>query len=235
MSYCVHCGVELSSGEKQCPLCQTPVSNPNAPWQGNAERPYPRYLETVTKRIDRRYFAALASVLMLIPVLITLFCDWIADGGIAWAPYVAGGIALVYVCTVVPFFFRKPPLLLCLIIDSAALLLYLLLIETMHGGQWFLPLGLPIGVFVSAEVIALALLFRRKKRVGFLLRVGSLLLAAGLLVTAIDVIVSIFIQKDMLVSWALYALIPAALLAVATFVIDSHQKFKEEVRRRLFF
>ena len=29
MSYCVNCGVELHAGVKHCPLCGTPVYNPN--------------------------------------------------------------------------------------------------------------------------------------------------------------------------------------------------------------
>jgi hypothetical protein len=29
MSYCVECGVKLAEYEKECPLCTTPVYNPN--------------------------------------------------------------------------------------------------------------------------------------------------------------------------------------------------------------
>ena len=29
MSYCVNCGVKLAKSEKKCPLCNTPVINPN--------------------------------------------------------------------------------------------------------------------------------------------------------------------------------------------------------------
>ena len=29
MSYCINCGVELEASLKECPLCHTPVINPN--------------------------------------------------------------------------------------------------------------------------------------------------------------------------------------------------------------
>jgi len=41
MSYCVHCGVELAPSEESCPLCKTPVLDPNQPWSEPEERPYP--------------------------------------------------------------------------------------------------------------------------------------------------------------------------------------------------
>ena len=34
MSYCVNCGVELDATASFCPLCHTPVVNPNQPVDG---------------------------------------------------------------------------------------------------------------------------------------------------------------------------------------------------------
>ena len=41
MSYCVNCGVELNSNEKRCPLCSTPVINPNIDNKQMDLPPYP--------------------------------------------------------------------------------------------------------------------------------------------------------------------------------------------------
>ena len=42
MSYCVNCGVELEPSLKKCPLCNTPVINPNELQKiGEAVSPYP--------------------------------------------------------------------------------------------------------------------------------------------------------------------------------------------------
>ena len=44
MSYCVNCGVELTESANSCPLCDTPVINPNIL---NAKRPDPPFPETI--------------------------------------------------------------------------------------------------------------------------------------------------------------------------------------------
>lgn len=42
MSYCVNCGVELEVSLQKCPLCNTPVINPNALHQAKNTSPYPK-------------------------------------------------------------------------------------------------------------------------------------------------------------------------------------------------
>lgn len=41
MSYCVNCGVELDKTCAVCPLCNTPVYNPNQPVDVVSPKPYP--------------------------------------------------------------------------------------------------------------------------------------------------------------------------------------------------
>ena len=41
MSYCVNCGVELDPSLKKCPLCNTPVINPNELEGLTYEPPFP--------------------------------------------------------------------------------------------------------------------------------------------------------------------------------------------------
>ena len=41
MSYCVNCGVELDETASFCPLCHTPVYNPNQPVNEAAPKPFP--------------------------------------------------------------------------------------------------------------------------------------------------------------------------------------------------
>ncbi len=65
MSYCVHCGVELAPSEEKCPLCKTPVMDPNQAWREPEERPYPERLEVVPPHIDRQYGAQLASTFLM--------------------------------------------------------------------------------------------------------------------------------------------------------------------------
>lgn len=48
MSYCVNCGVELDPSLKKCPLCNTPVINPNELEELTYEPPFP----TVKGQVD---------------------------------------------------------------------------------------------------------------------------------------------------------------------------------------
>ena len=41
MSYCVNCGVELDATARACPLCHTPVQNPNRPVDAELPPPFP--------------------------------------------------------------------------------------------------------------------------------------------------------------------------------------------------
>ena len=58
MSYCVNCGVELEASLKECPLCHTPVINPNQIGQPTPPSPYPmnKGQVEVVKRKDLGHF-----------------------------------------------------------------------------------------------------------------------------------------------------------------------------------
>jgi hypothetical protein len=234
MSYCVNCGVELADSEKRCPLCQTEVINPKAPWQEPSERPYSRHVDTIMKRIDRRYFATLAGLLLTIPCIITVLLDIISGGGLTWAAYVIGAVAVIYIMVLLPFFFKKYHAVIFLGADCAAVLLYLLFIETVNGGHWFLGLGLPMTVAASACLLVLALLFT-KAQMSALVKSGAVMIATGLFLVCAEVIISIFVYGSIRFAWSLYALIPCAVVGVALLVLEHRQNLKERIRRRLFY
>jgi hypothetical protein len=230
----VNCGVELADSEKRCPLCQTEVNNPKAPWQEPGERPYSRHVDTLMKRIDRRYFATLAGLLLVIPCIITVLLDIISGGGLTWAAYVIGAVAVIYVMVLLPYFFKKYHAVIFLGADCAAILLYLLFIETVNGGRWFLGLGLPLTVAASACLLVLALLFT-KAPMSALVKSGAVMIATGLFVVCAEVIISLYAYGAVRFAWSLYALIPCAVVGVALLVLEHRKNLKERIMRRLFY
>ena len=74
MSYCVNCGVELTASAKSCPLCDTPVINPNLLNKNDAEPGYPERIE-IPKSSRKRYFATIISLLMLLPNIVCIFTN----------------------------------------------------------------------------------------------------------------------------------------------------------------
>lgn len=234
MSYCVNCGVQLADSEKHCPLCQTEVINPKAPKREPDEHPYSRHVDSLMKRIDRRYFATLAALLLCIPCIISVLLDILTGGGLTWAAYVIGAVAVVYIVVLLPYFFRKYHAVIFLGADCAAVLLYLLFIETTNGGQWFIPLGLPLTVSASICLLALALVFTKHK-LSVIVKTGAVLIAVGVFVVAVEVFISLYSYNEVRFVWSFYTLIPCAVLGVAAFVLEHRQNFKERVRRRLFY
>ncbi len=235
MSYCVNCGVELEKSEKHCPLCNVEVLNPKAPWEEPAERPYPRYLETLVNRIDRRYFATLAALIFMIPVLISIIYDLLGGNGLSWSAYIVGAMALVYVIVFLPFYFKRRHTVLFISADCLAVLLYLLFIERMNGGQWFLGIGMPITVAASVCIIVLSLLFTKKERATILVRTASVLIAAGVFVLCVEMILSIDASGLLKLKWSFYVFIPCVMLSIVASILEHRKNLKEEIRRRLFY
>lgn len=234
MSYCVNCGVELSKSEKYCPLCKTEVINPHDPWQESRERPYPKQIETIARHIDRSFFGILASLILLIPIFVTVICDLLISHGVTWSGYVIGAVLLVFVWFVVPYFFKKPHPMTFAAVDCAALVVFVWLVESVSATHWFLSLGLPITLSVSAMVILLTSIFTRKKKVAMLTKVAIILFAAGLLCVLIELFIANAVGTSIAFMWSLFCLVPCVILGIAALVLQRKKNLREQIRRRLF-
>ena len=63
MSYCVNCGVELDPTARACPLCHTPVVNPNQPVDTALPPPFPSRREEV-QPVSKKELALLLKALV---------------------------------------------------------------------------------------------------------------------------------------------------------------------------
>lgn len=234
MSYCVNCGVELAESEDRCPLCQVEVCNPKAPRVEPLERPYPHHIDPIMKKVDRRYFASLIALLLVIPCVITMLLDILANHGLSWSAYLIGAAALIYVFVLLPLYFKKYHPLRFLSADCTAMLLYLFFIERMNNGHWFLGYGLPITVSASVCLLALALIFT-KTQASVLIKSGAALIAVGLFVVSVELILALAVHGVARLNWSFYPLVPCVILGVAAFILDHRENFKERIRRRLFY
>lgn len=235
MSYCVNCGVELDASLDRCPLCQTEVINPaKPPRTGKRSYPYPSRIEKISDHIDKKFLVSIAGVIMLIPAIVTLFCDLIAGGGVSWSIYVIGALALLFVCIFVPMLFREPSVLLCMLFDGAMTAVYVFVICLISGGNWFWRLGLPIVFVTCAVVIGVAALFGNRKQPGLLMRVAYVLFGIAVLAVSIDLVICAYLGLSLIPSWSGYVFVPCALLGVCTLLLRRKRNFKEEIHRRFF-
>lgn len=237
MSYCVNCGVELAPAEKACPLCGVQVINPAAPRTDlTIPKSYPTRMEIISKKIDRKYFASLASILLMIPLLVTVIVDLISGGGLSWSLYVVGGLFLLFTWGVLPFFFPKNHVFLFTAIGGIVLIAYVFWIAFVSGGVWFMPLGLPISGSVVLLGLGLTALYCDKKhRVAGLSKLAALLFATGMLVISIELILDAYLNNPIIPQWSLYAFVPCVLLGLSAAVLEHRRNFKEQIKKRLFF
>lgn len=84
------------------------------------------------------------TVLLALPAVLSILCDWRVNGRIVWSGYSVGGAALLYVMVVLPLWFRRPNPVIFVPVDFAAIGLYLLYINFATGGHWFLTFAFPV-------------------------------------------------------------------------------------------
>jgi len=237
MSYCVNCGVELAPAEKKCPLCGVPVINPVAPEPDMpVAKSYPTRMELISKKIDRKYFASLASILLMIPLLVTVIVDLITGGGLSWSLYVIGALFLLFVWGALPFFFAKRHIVLFTLFDGLVLIGYIFWIAFISGGNWFLPLGLPISGSAVLLAFALTALFSdKRRRIAGLSKLASLLFASGMMTVSVELILDAYLKQPIVPQWSLYAFVPCVLLGLCAAILEHRRNFKEQIKKRLFF
>jgi len=236
MSYCVNCGVELAASEKCCPLCSVVVMNPAKPWVEPQYRPYPNRVDKVIKQVNRRYWVGLASLILLIPALVTLVTNIFASGRITWSAYVTGACFLILVIVLLPILFKKPRPFLFVACDAAAILAFLAMIDLFTGSyfSWFIPLALPI-VALTAALAVFSIVLIRNKKSAYLNKVGLILFALAVLCVAIEIVINAFVGISLApVNWSLYAALPCIVLGVIMFYTERHHNLKESIRKRLF-
>lgn len=149
MSYCVNCGVELDDSAKKCPLCSTPVINPNAAHGQDAPPPFPERLD-IPESVNRRFSAFMVSVVMLIPNIVCLLVNLIFDRSHMWTLWVNSTSALIWAIFVSPFLWKKPRGWQIVIVDAASVIGYTYVFyyfEKTSG--WFQYCALPIIIIIS--------------------------------------------------------------------------------------
>ena len=197
--YCVKCGVRLQEGVERCPLCTTPVWNPEG-----TDAAAPTFSDRYpTPPKSRRYpiLAFLTAFLLAASLSALIFCLTNLHG-VYWSGYVMLGCALFYFAVVFPFWFeRREPLIfvpLAFVLISG----YLLYICLYTHGRWFLTFAFPLTMVVGALATAAVALFRfgRRRR---LIKTGILLIAIGCSTMLVELFQHITFGGRMF-AWSLY-------------------------------
>ena len=154
MSYCVNCGVELDASLKACPLCNTPVVNPNELVKMKVKTPFPQDKGQV-ETVKRKDIGILLSMVLLATSVTCGLLNVLVFTETRWSLAVIGVCVILWVMMIPMVIYTKMSIYLSLLADGAAVVIYLYMLTFMiKEDAWFWGLGLPIVLLVTilAEV-----------------------------------------------------------------------------------
>ena len=162
--YCVKCGVRLQDGTEQCPLCGTPVWNPeNVP---APERKYPDHNTPAIYRDSDPVLATAVTIACALAEIIILILCYSLYGELKWGGFAMLAIPFAYSIFILPLWFRDPSPVIFFPIACAFAEGYVLYVDLAIGGGWFLSFAFPvIGVFalLATAMIGLVRYIRHGK------------------------------------------------------------------------
>lgn len=208
--YCVKCGVKLQTGVENCPLCQTPVWNP----EGQEKNPaYPdRYPE---QKSSNNRLAFILTTLAIIAEFVLLLVALNVSGGWKWGGISLLGVALGFVIFVLPLWIERMPAYIALAIDHMSIGGYLLYICCTCGGHWFMSFAFPVTGIHCLLTTTLAVLLKFTDKGRFFLFGGAFILWGGFTML-VELFEHISFGYSMF-AWSIYS--ASALFAIGLFMI----------------
>ena len=234
MPYCVHCGVELEGSEKQCPLCQTKVLDPNGRELSGTALGFPIRMEEPKRKINTRFFVLLAGVVLLFPLIIVVLIDLAFSNNLTWSLYVLGAEICLWAFVILPISCPHKPVYLYLGVDLITTAGYVLLIYLASNGTgWYFPLALPLILSVGGATLLVVLICRRKE-INNVEKSGWVLIVLSALMAIIDFAVCYYMTGTFSVSWSLYAAIPLSVFSIILLVISKNARICHWIEKKLF-
>lgn len=231
MSYCVNCGVELDSTATFCPLCQTPVRNPNQPVDRGSPTPFPTEPDEMPLAA-RKAAAAMASAMLGAAAVSCGLLNLVLQASHIWSLYVIGAAAMLWIFLVPPLLWRKMPGPVMALLDTGAIGLYLLIIAwELDGLDWYLRLALPAVALLAVVLLALVLLLRGGKR-SILTSTTLIIAAAAVYVAGLELLGDLYFHGKWGPTWSLVVLIVAGAVEIPLVVVRRVPSLRREVRRR---
>lgn len=234
MSYCVNCGVELEASLKKCPLCHTPVVNPNQLNKEFPPSPYPTEKGQV-EVVKRKDLGILLSVVLSATSGTCFLLNLLVFNASLWSLTVIGCCICLFVFTFPAIFYSKTPIYVSLLADGISVAVYLFLISFLTSSTtWFWQLGLPIVVIltVCAEVFPLLSRF-------FPLTILPCSLCIFLEIPAfcvsLELLIRHLLDRPYRITWSAVVLTVCVIIDFALITILAKKRLRNEVRRRLHF
>lgn len=236
MSYCVNCGVELDPSLKKCPLCGTPVINPNVIPFYEATSPYPTQKGQVDV-VKHRDIALLISIMLVTTAITCGLLNLFVFRANRWSVLVFGFCVLIWVLIVPPFLAGsgKLSVYIRILLDGAATFFYLYMISYLTGSKsWVFGIGLPIVALITL-LIESFFYARRQIRSSFLHTSLYLFTDIALLCIGIELICRHYIHLPYALTWSAVVLTVCAIFIIAIIMLLVRPSLRDALRRRMHF
>lgn len=137
MAYCVRCGVELQKGCKACPLCETEVILPEEQDSPDGKMMFsdriPRHVRPRMNLAPSRSFLFLATFILLLPILVTLFVDITVNRTITWSFYPITSLALLWILIAYPSMLKGHTIFQVITMDIFSIAIFLMSLDLYSG------------------------------------------------------------------------------------------------------
>lgn len=228
--YCIKCGIELSDGQKICPICQTRVYHPDFKNSGRPSYPEKEYQ---SEAINKRGILFVISVLCLLPLLLPMIFELTLASRVSWSGYVTGGTLLGYFVFVFPFWFKRshPIIFVPCFFGAAASFVWFVSFDT--DGNWFFTFALPI-IFTLGMIVSAITTLTVKLRRARLYVIGGGIIALGVWTMLIEFLLHATFGVTHTVYWSLFSLLTMFILGMMLIVIAIVKPWKESLRKFFF-
>lgn len=234
MSYCVNCGVELETSLENCPLCNTPVINPNEIPFNQKSAPFPKEKGQV-EVVKRKDLGILLSIVVLATAATCGLLNLLVYNETPWSLLVIGVCIILWVLCIPAVIYTKLSIYSSLLFDGLAVMLYLYMITFMSSSdRWFWELALPITglvtVLVEIFTICICKIPRSMLTTSLFLFLGIAVLCVG-----IELMVKSYMGLNLGLTWSAVVLTVCIIIAITLITLLSKKRLRNAVRRRLHF
>jgi len=234
MSYCVHCGVELDASLKKCPLCSTPVLDPNTIPYYEATSPYPPSKGQV-EQVKRKDVAIVITSLLITTSVTCILLNKLAFPQVNWSLIVVGTCMLTWVFCIPIMIYRKLSPYLSVLFDGAMVAVYLYMISLLTSGNaWYLRLALPVTVLSTGLILISMRLYRKHDRSIFYCML-YFFADTAVLCTAIELLYRSYKELPLVLSWSAVVLTVCIIFIITIIAMLCRPRLREAARRRLHF
>ncbi len=234
MSYCVNCGVELDVSLETCPLCNTPVINPNEIPYTRSTVPFPKEKGQV-EVVKRKDLGILLTIVLVTTAVTCGLLNVLVFNGNLWSVLVAGVCMILWVLCIPFVIYPALNVYAALLFDGLSVGLYLHMITFLTESEgWYWGLALPITVLVTVLIELFALGIRKIPR-SFLTTTLFVFIGTAVLCVGIELLIPRYQGNGLRLSWSAVVLTVCVIIIILLATLLSRRRLRDAVRRRLHF